>query len=341
MSGYVEMARVLRNEQIGADVWIMDLYAPKQAAEAEVGQFCNVRVTGGTAPLLRRPISYAGFNKEEGTITLLYRVVGTGTEIMTHLKDGDVLDCLGPLGSRFEMTENMLLVGGGVGIAPMLCIASKLNDVEDTMRYTNEEDETVIKPVASRKATVILGFRNESETFWADLFKDCPVDVYVTTDDGSVGTKGFPTAIMGELIQSERGEVKRQLTPYLTGKEQGTNATSASHTIDATSLSHVAHTINVTNATNVASITSETLVGASKAANIGFTSVMTCGPTPMMKGVAKVAAEYAVPCQVSLEERMGCGTGGCLGCGCHGRGGKRYKVCKEGPVFPAEEVFFE
>lgn len=320
MSGYVEMARVLRNEQIGADVWIMDLYAPKQAAEAEVGQFCNVRVTGGTAPLLRRPISYAGFDKEEGTITLLYRVVGAGTEIMTHLKEGDVLDCLGPLGSRFEMTDNMLLVGGGVGIAPMLCIASKLNDVEDTMRYTNEEDETVLKPVASRKATVVLGFRNESETFWADLFKDCPVDVYVTTDDGSVGTKGFPTAIMGELIQSERGEVQRQLTSYLTGKEQGTNSTSASHTT---------------------TITSEILVSADKVANIGFTSVMTCGPTPMMKGVAKVAAEYAVPCQVSLEERMGCGTGGCLGCGCHGRGGKRYKVCKEGPVFPAEEVFFE
>lgn len=320
MSGYVEMARVLRNEQIGADVWIMDLYAPKQAAEAEVGQFCNVRVTGGTAPLLRRPISYAGFDKEEGTITLLYRVVGAGTEIMTHLKEGDVLDCLGPLGSRFEMTDNMLLVGGGVGIAPMLCIASKLNDVEDTMRYTNEEDETVLKPVASRKATVVLGFRNESETFWADLFKDCPVDVYVTTDDGSVGTKGFPTAIMGELIQSERGEVQRQLTPYLTGKEQGTNSTNASHTTTTTS---------------------ETLVAADKVANIGFTSVMTCGPTPMMKGVAKVAAEYAVPCQVSLEERMGCGTGGCLGCGCHGRGGKRYKVCKEGPVFPAEEVFFE
>ncbi|SUP37217.1 dihydroorotate dehydrogenase electron transfer subunit [Veillonella criceti] len=299
MSGYVEMARVLRNEQIGADVWIMNLYAPKQAAEAEVGQFCNVRVTGGTAPLLRRPISYAGFDKEEGTITLLYRVVGTGTEMMTCLKEGDVLDCLGPLGSRFEMTDNMLLIGGGVGIAPMLCIASKLNDVEDTMRYTNEEDETVIQPVASRKATVVLGFRNESETFWADLFKDCPVDVYITTDDGSVGTKGFPTAIMGELIQSERGEVKRQLPPYSARKEEGTSA------------------IN------------------------GFTSVMTCGPTPMMKGVAKVAEEYSVPCQVSLEERMGCGTGGCLGCGCHGRGGKRYKVCKEGPVFPAEEVFFE
>ena len=120
--------------------------------------------------------------------------MGTGTDMMTHLKEGDTLDCLGPLGSRFEMTDNMLLVGGGVGIAPMLCIASKLNEIEDTTRYTNEEDETVIKPVAAKKATVVLGFRNESETFWADLFKAYDVPVYVTTDDGSVGTKGFPTS---------------------------------------------------------------------------------------------------------------------------------------------------
>ena len=107
------------------------------------------------------------------------------------------------------------------------------------------------------------------------MFKDTTVQVHITTDDGSVGTKGFPTAIMPELINSNT-----------------------------------------------------------------FTSVMTCGPTPMMKGVAQVAKELNVPCQVSLEERMGCGTGGCLGCACDGVGGKRYKVCKDGPVFPAEEVFF-
>ncbi|MBS4913631.1 MAG: dihydroorotate dehydrogenase electron transfer subunit [Veillonella sp.] len=315
MSGYVEMARVLRNEQIGSDVWIMDLYAPKQAAEAKVGQFCNVRVTGGTAPLLRRPISYAGFDSVNGTITLLYRVVGSGTELMTCLEEGDELDCLGPLGSQFELTDNMLLVGGGVGIAPMLCIASKLNEVENTARYTNEEDEEKIEPVPSKRATVVLGFRNESETFWADLFKNCPVDVYVTTDDGSVGTKGFPTAIMPELITSERGEEKRNLQPYLVGTKTLVD-------VDGK---------KVVPAEN----------GNGSVASIGFTSVLTCGPTPMMKGVAKVAEDYAVPCQVSLEERMGCGTGGCLGCGCHGRSGKRYKVCKEGPVFPAEEVFFE
>lgn len=255
MSGYVEAARVLRNDQIGADVWLMELYAPKQAAEAQVGQFCNVRVTGGTAPLLRRPISYAGFDADKGTIVLLYRVVGAGTELMTTLTVGDTLDCLGPLGSRFDMTDHMLLVGGGVGIAPMLCAVTKLDN--------------------NQHAEVLLGFRNASETFWADLFKPYKVKVHITTDDGSVGIKGFPTAAMPEILAS--GD---------------------------------------------------------------FTGVLTCGPMPMMRGVAAVAKEHAVPCQVSLEERMGCGTGGCLGCGCDGKDGKRYKVCKDGPVFPAEEVFF-
>lgn len=255
MSGYVEVGKVLRNDQIGSDVWVMELYAPQQAAEAQVGQFCNVRVSSGTAPLLRRPISYAGFDAEKGTIQLLYRVVGAGTQIMTGLKEGDCLDCLGPLGQAFQKSENMLLVGGGVGIAPMLCIASHLE--------------------AGETAQVILGFRNQSESFWADLFKDTPVQVHITTDDGSLGTKGFPTAIMPELLE-----------------------------------------------------------------NNTFTSVMTCGPMPMMKGVASVAQDYGVSCQVSLEERMGCGTGGCLACACEGHQGKRYKVCKDGPVFPAEEVFF-
>ena len=159
MSGYVEQGEVVRNEQIGSDVWVMDIHAPKQAAEAKVGQFCNVRVADSTAPLLRRPISYAGFDAEKGTITLLYRVVGKGTEIMTRLVPGDTLDCLGPLGEPFVTSKNMLLVGGGVGIAPMLCIASHLKEGEE--------------------AQVILGFRNESETFWADLFKDTPVTVHM------------------------------------------------------------------------------------------------------------------------------------------------------------------
>lgn len=256
MSGYVEMGKIVRHDQLSHDVWLMEIYAPKQAKEAKVGQFVNIRVTKGTAPLLRRPISYSGFDAEKGTIEIIYRKVGAGTEIMTTLQVGDELDCLGPLGKGFDISDNMLLVGGGVGIAPMLCMARKR--------------------AAHQKAVVLLGFRNESESFWSDLFAPYGVEVHLTTDDGSLGTKGYPTTVMPTLIE-----------------------------------------------------------------NNSFTCVATCGPTPMMKGVAKVAKDYKVPCQVSLEERMGCGTGGCVACGCDGANGKRYKVCINGPVFPAEEVFFE
>lgn len=255
MNKYVEDGIVLSNECIGSNVWKMKVKAPLQAKAAEVGSFAQLKVTNTTAPLLRRPISYANFDAEKGTVDFLYRVVGEGSKIMTTLKEGDIIDTLGPLGTAFNTSENMLLVGGGVGIAPMLSIASHLKDGE--------------------RATVILGFRDDSELFWADLFKPYPVDVYITTNDGSVGTKGFPTTIMAKLLENEK-----------------------------------------------------------------FSAVYTCGPEPMMKGVAKVATEYGVKCEVSLEARMGCGTGVCYGCSMETRDGRRIKVCTHGPVFDSEEVFF-
>ena len=148
MSGYVEQGEVVRNEQIGSDVWVMDIHAPKQAAEAKVGQFCNVRVANSTAPLLRRPISYAGFDVQKGTITLLYRVVGKGTEIMTRLVPGDTLDCLGPLGEPFVTSNNMLLVGGGVGVAPLLYFGKQLRE-------------------AGAEPVFLLGARTASQLSWS------------------------------------------------------------------------------------------------------------------------------------------------------------------------------
>lgn len=255
MRGFVEDGLILENIKIGVDVWKMVIKAPKQASTAKVGMFCNVKVNNTTAPFLRRPISYAGFDAEKGTVDLLYRVVGEGTKLMTNLKAGEFINILGPLGTSFKPSNNMLLVGGGVGIAPMLCMASKLEE--------------------GQKATVLLGFKDKTENFWAELFKDYPVKVHITTDDGSLGTKGYPTAVMADICAEEKIE-----------------------------------------------------------------TIHTCGPTPMMKSVAAIAQALNVKCEVSLEEHMGCGTGGCFGCGCHGKGGKRYKVCTHGPVFKAEEVFF-
>ncbi len=255
MSGFVEDGLILENTNIGKDVWRMVVQAPKQAEMAKIGQFANVRVTKGVAPLLRRPISYAGFDAEKGTVEMLYRVVGNGTELMAQMKVGETVDILGPLGNQFHPSKRMLLIGGGVGIAPMLCMARKLEP--------------------GQEAVVILGFRDASEAFWAELFAPYPVKVFVTTDDGSKGIKGYPTTIMEEVAKEYQVE-----------------------------------------------------------------SIHTCGPTPMMRGVSKEAERLGISCEVSLEEHMGCGTGGCVCCAVQGKSGKRYKVCLNGPVFPGEEVFF-
>ncbi len=255
MRGFVEDGLILENTNIGKDVWRMVVKAPQQAKAAKIGQFANVRVTKGVAPLLRRPISYAGFDAEKGTVDLLYRVVGNGTEIMAQMKAGETVDILGPLGNTFHPSKRSLLVGGGVGIAPMLCMASKLQP--------------------GQEAVVILGFKDASESFWAQLFAPYAVDVFVTTDDGSKGTKGYPTTIMERIAKEYYVE-----------------------------------------------------------------SIHTCGPTPMMRGVSAEAEKLGIPCEVSLEEHMGCGTGGCVCCAVEGKSGKRYKVCTHGPVFDGKEVFY-
>ncbi len=255
MSGYIENGEILVNEKIGSQVWRMIVYAPLQAKIAKIGQFANLRVSHLFTPLLRRPISYAGFDREKGTVEFLYRVVGIGTDFMTTLGVGQRINTLGPLGTPFQERGNMLLVGGGVGIAPMLCMV---------------RNTTVGKHI-----NVVLGFKNKKERFWADLFASYSATVHITTDDGSLGTKGYPMSVMGDILEHE--------------------------SVDC---------------------------------------VYTCGPTPMMKSVAAVAIKQGVSCEVSLEEHMGCGTGGCLGCAVEGRDGRRYKVCTDGPVFPAEEVFF-
>ena len=122
---------------------------------------------------------------------------------MTRLVPGDTLDCLGPLGEPFVTSENMLLVGGGVGIAPMLCIASHLQDGES--------------------AHVILGFRNEAKPSGLICSRIQLYRFISTTDDGSVGTKGFPTAIMPELINSNTFTSVMTCGPYTDDERCGSS----------------------------------------------------------------------------------------------------------------------
>ena len=142
------------------------------------GQFVNIAIEGC---YLRRPISVCDYDNE--SITLIYKVVGRGTEIMSRMQVGEKLDVLTGLGNGFSLsapTERPLLVGGGVGVPPLYNLAKKLKQ-------------------AGKKVQVVLGFNRADEIFYAEEFKALGVDVHIATVDGSVGVKGFVTDAMKEL----------------------------------------------------------------------------------------------------------------------------------------------
>lgn len=253
MKKFVEMARVLENKAIIPEVWTMVFAAPSIAKEARPGQFVNVRVPGGQT-FLRRPFGIADADTEKGTVTIIYRLVGKGTAEMKALASGDTLSVEGPLGEGVFTTApgKVLIAGGGVGLAPLIFLAKSLT-----------------KPI------VLVAGKTAAETFWTKFFEPYAEKIYVTTDDGSQGMKGFAA----------------QAIPVI-------------------------------------------------AAENALDRISVCGPTMMMKTVAAEAEKAGVFCEVSLEKRMACGIGVCLGCTFANKlDHKRYKVCADGPVFAAKGVF--
>lgn len=136
------------------------------------GQFINIKLDG---LYLRRPISVC--DKDDNSVTIIYKVVGKGTEKMSKMAIGDTLDVLTGLGNGYDLSfsgNKPLLLGGGVGVPPLYMLA----------RLLREQGKDV---------TVILGFNNKDEVFYEQEFKDLGCDVTVTTVDGSYGVKGFVT----------------------------------------------------------------------------------------------------------------------------------------------------
>lgn len=141
------------------------------------GQFINIKLDG---LFLRRPISVCDCEKDE--VTIIYKVVGKGTEQMKNMKDGE-LDILTGLGNGYDTEKSgdkPLLLGGGVGVPPLYMLAKKLI-------------------AQGKKVSVILGFNTKDEIFYENEFRSLGADVFVTTADGSYGTKGFVTDAMKDL----------------------------------------------------------------------------------------------------------------------------------------------
>ncbi len=167
--------QVVANEQLTETVWKMDLVGDLSAVTAP-GQFVNIQLDGN---FLRRPISVC--DAADDRLTLVYKVVGKGTEQMSRMQGG-TLDLLTGLGNGYDLTlagERPLLLGGGVGVPPLYMLCKQLI-------------------AAGKSVSVILGFNTKPEVFYEEEFRRLGADVTVTTADGSYGVKGFVTDAMGD-----------------------------------------------------------------------------------------------------------------------------------------------
>lgn len=167
---------ILKNEKIAENTYEMRL-AGDASEIARPGQFVNVKIDGF---FLRRPISVCDY--QDGEITLIYKVVGGGTEKMSRLPAGERLDVLTGLGNGYDLAasgQKPLLIGGGAGVPPLYFLAKKL-------------------VAQGKEVSVILGFNKKDEVFYEEKFRALGAKVSVTTADGSYGVKGFVTAVLPE-----------------------------------------------------------------------------------------------------------------------------------------------
>ena len=167
---------IVSNEALTRDVYKMVLSGDTSHV-TNCGQFVNIQLDG---MFLRRPISVCDY--DEKTLTIIYKVVGKGTEAMSAMAPGKELDILTGLGNGYDLSyagENPVLLGGGVGVPPMYNLAKKL-------------------VAMGKKVSVILGFNTQSEIFYENEFRLLGCDVTVTTVDGSYGIKGFVTDALPE-----------------------------------------------------------------------------------------------------------------------------------------------
>lgn len=160
------------NSQLANKVFEMKLEGDTSCIK-KAGQFINIEIKGF---FLRRPISIADY--DNSTITIVYRVVGEGTEKMSLMKENDKLNCIVALGNGFEIdnisNKNILLVGGGIGVPPMFKLAKELKNNNNSV-------------------TMVMGFNSKEEVFYEKQFKQVVDKLVVTTVDGSYGIKGFVT----------------------------------------------------------------------------------------------------------------------------------------------------
>ena len=186
---FLEDARVLSNTSFAPDLWSLRLSAPRMAAAMAPGQFVKIAL-GDSGHVLRRPLSVFQVDRERGELELLYQVIGSGTRLMTTWRAGEDRSLLGPLGMSWPVPEGVshaLLIGGGIGTAPLALLAQQLKTADPAV-----------------KVTMVQAAQTASRLVARDFFEPL-VDTWLcATDDGSAGQPGLITVPLAGLLATQR-----------------------------------------------------------------------------------------------------------------------------------------
>ena len=268
-------SRILSNQEIAPGVFEL-IADTKDFPKSIPGQFMMVYPNRNDL-ILPRPISIC---RQVNNLTMLvYKTVGKGTAHLSSLKPGDNVRIMGPLGNGFKINENksrIALVGGGIGIPPMVSVFDRIRPDTDVDIGAKNSKEVEI--------TVLLGFKDSH--FLTTLFNGANLHI-ISEDTTAFKNPPFPTG----TVFPKNGSVLDLLNE----------------------------------------LDSEN----------NYDEIYACGPKPMLAALSRYAKERNIPLQVSLEERMACGVGACLGCAAMSAEENYVKICCDGPVFYSDKVVLD
>ncbi|HET9613563.1 MAG TPA: dihydroorotate dehydrogenase electron transfer subunit [Candidatus Limnocylindrales bacterium] len=265
--------------------WLQTFRAPELATGARAGQFVHARTGDLSGLVLRRPFSINTADPSTGSITIHFRTIGRGTEWFTHLRAGDAVDMLGPLGRPFEVdsrSRHLLLIAGGLGMAGVRALA----------------DEAVRD---GRQVTLLFGAASARDVYPSSLLPD-EVEYVIATDDGSVGHHGFVTDLVPDYEAWADQAFACGPQPMLAALAR---------------------------------------LAGGRRERLGVARLGRKRGAGKVDPVGSPASRRKAFLQVSMEQNMGCAVGACLGCVVMGAGGQPQRVCREGPVFAADEIAWD
>ena len=279
---HVEDAQILAHDGYPGRQFVMRVAAPLTAARAGPGSFAHIQC--GPALPMRRPLSIMRADAEQGWVEFLYKVVGIGTHELAQRRIGETISLIGPIGTLFTPERSRprtLLLGGGVGIPPMVFLANMLRSEAHWQPLVLMGSEVPF-PFSVRPSAILVPGVPEGVIAAMPLLDDWGVPSRLAS------LQGYPGCYEGYITDLARSWL-------------------------------------------------DSLSDTQRAG----VSVYACGPHPMLAASARLAREYNLPCQVSLEEFMACAVGGCAGCSVRvntGEGPAMKRVCVDGPVFDASRV---